>query len=88
MSIFDIKIEEEELYNRAFFHFIYKNELINVVFEPTDEDDSDYMCIVFTESMNQLPDIETDEDFQLILSDILFKFHAGEELKYIFRITC
>lgn len=88
MNIPNIQIQEEELYNRAFFHFTYKDELINVVFEPTDEDDSDYMCIVFTESGNHIPDIEEDVEFQLIVSNILFKFHEGEELKYIIRMTC
>jgi hypothetical protein len=88
MNFNNIDIQEEELYNIAFFRFTYKEELINVVFEPTDEDDSDYMCVVFTESQNQIPDIETDLTFQLIISDILIKFHQGEDLKYIFRITC
>ncbi len=88
MSVPNIQIQEEELYNRAFFHFIYKDELINVVFEPTDEDDSDYMCIVFTESGNHIPDIEEDEEFQLIISGILYDFHKGEGLKYIIRLTC
>ena len=88
MTIRNIEIQEEELYNRAFFRFTYKDEQINVVFEPTDEDDSDYMCIVFTESQNHIEDIEDDIDFQLILSKILIGFHEGEDLKYIFRITC
>lgn len=88
MNTPNIDLKEEELYNRAFFHFIYNDELINVVFEPTDEEDSDYMCIIFTESGNHIPDIEEEEEFQLIISNILFKFHEGEDLKYILRITC
>lgn len=88
MTINNIQIQEEELYNRAFFRFFYKDELINVVFEPTDEEDSDYMCIVFTESQNHIEDIEEDIEFQKVLSKILINFHEGEDLKYIFRITC
>jgi hypothetical protein len=84
----DIDIQEEELYNRAFFRFTYKGELVNAVFEPFNEDGFDYLYIVFTESASHIENIEVDLVFQQILSDILFRFDKGQKLRYRFQVTC
>jgi len=80
-------IKEEELYNRAFFSFRYLGHLINVVFEPYDEPEYDYMFIIFSEDGQNIGNIE-DPDFTVPLGEILSSFDKGNLLKYKVYLTC
>lgn len=83
------KINERELYNRAFFNFDCDGILINAVFENYDEPTYDYMFIVFTEDgQPYLEEGLENKNFQDTLNEILYRFDDKRELNYKVLVTC
>lgn len=74
------QVQQIELYGRALFNFTKDNQLINVAFEPIEE--NTYLLIIFSEDGQQIANPH-EEGFLSTLNNILFDFDAGNKYKYV-----